>query len=209
MVCAVVFFMSCGGSERTWTEVAVTARVEPASPLTTRSGWTLEPRRAVLHLESLRFSEAHVALAWWRTALLGVARAHPGHGDDGAAVGELLAPLSLDLTSTQSLTWGAATVLTGDVHSLKLALASPGLELEGVATRGAERIEFAHTFFPSGALEVPCEQTLDASGRTLTLSLDVAHLLSRLDFTSSDGVTEGLARGVVDSAAWHLEWSAP
>lgn len=196
---------SCG-AERTWTGASVTVRAELPAVLTTRSGWVLEPRRAVLHLEALRLSEAHVALAWWRTALLGVANAHPGHGDDGAAVGELIAPMVFDLTSAQSLTWGNATTLTGDVHSLNVALAAPGVELEGVATRGAERVEFAQQFLPSSALPVPFEAQVGPAGGALTLSLDVAHLVSRLDFTTNERAAEGLARGVVDSAVWRVEW---
>lgn len=211
---------ACGGTERTRRTfpVEVTAK---AAPLVTDSGWAVTLSSARMQLEALRFFEGKVVLArrapWWQGLLVANAWAHPGHYVPGEALGELVAPLEVDLLASSPTPWGTASAVTGEYGSAQLALGGKGLVLAGTATKGGTTVDFSAEFLPPAALEgVRFEQVMTTAEGTVQVLLDLQVVLSRVDFSSvgssakpldpSSPAFNGLGRGVEDTTAWVLTW---
>lgn len=212
--------VACGGTERTRRSFPVEVTAKSAA-LVTDSGWAVTLTKATLHLEALRFFEGKVALArrapWWRALVVSDAWAHPGHYVPGEALGELVAPLDVDLLATAPLSWGTASAVTGDYGSAQVTLGGAGLVLEGVATKDTARVEFSTAFLPPAALEgVRFEQVMTTAAGTVQVLVDLQAVLSRVDFAAvgsgakpldpSSPAYNGLGRGVEDTTAWVLAW---
>lgn len=192
-----------------------------AAPLTTDSGWTVTLTRATAHLETLRFYSGqaqHVRAApWWRSLLVSTAYAHPGHYVQGEALGEVLTAVDVDLLAATPTFWGTADAVTGGYGSAQVGYAAGGLEVEGVATKNGQTVEFAATFTPPAPLEGASfsHEMTTAAGRVL-VQVDLAVVFSRIDFAlvgsgakpldTMSPAFNGYARGVEDVSAYVTTW---
>jgi hypothetical protein len=202
-------------------EVVVAA---PTAPLDT--GWTVSNLSGTASLASLRFFTGKVLigqrvdpLSW----LISTAWAHPGHYMAGEALGEVLTPLEVDLSKPDVQPWGTANAVTGSYGSAQLTFAPTGITLKGTATKAGQTVTFdTGPFVPAAALEgVKFERELGTEPGTLRVTLDLAVLLSRVEFDKTnttpgaDGFTHfdpsspafnGLSRGVADTGSYALTW---
>ncbi len=215
-----VLLAACGGTERTRRTFPVEVSASSA-PLLTDSGWAVTLTKANAHLASVRFFAGKVLLAqrspWWRGLLIADAYAHPGHYIPGEALGELVQAADVDLLATTPTSWGTASAVTGEYGSMQLTFATGGLELEGVATKDTQRVEFTATFTPSGTLEgIRFERVMNTAAGFVTVLLDLNVVLSRIDFAqvgtrakpldSTSPAFNGLGRGVEDTGAYVTTW---
>jgi hypothetical protein len=140
---------------------------EPAQPTTNALGWSVALSKAylsvgplyyyrgdpVLSRRELRSHEKRNALAWFAGLVVPSAYAHPGHYIEGAAMGQMLTPTTLNLLGgTVNLADGQG--VTGDTNSAKFTWQSPpmgdqapALEghmvlTEGVATKDTVSLRF-------------------------------------------------------------------
>ena len=222
LVSSMLFLMACGGTEYTRRTFPLDVAGQRPVALVTDSGWSVTLNKATAHLASVRFFEGKVLVTrrspWWRSLLISEAWAHPGHYQAGEALGELLAPLELDLLSPGPVRWGEVDALTGSYGSVQLGFAEGGLELEGTATRAGETVVFAGRVQPEAALEgLPFDHEMTTAAGSVQLRLELQVLLSRVDFgrvgssAAPIDVTSpafnGLARGVGDTNGYLLTWT--
>lgn len=217
LIVSMLLLVGCGGTEHTRRTFPVEVMGKPGA-VVTDSGWSVALTTATAHLESVRFFEGKVLVTrrapWWRSLLVSEAWAHPGHYQPGEALAELLAPLELDLLATGPVRWGDASALTGSYGSMQLGFGAGGLQLEGVATRGAETVDFSAQYTPESALDgVAFDYELTTAPGTMQLHLDLQALLSRIDFAQVDGsitvdsvAFNGLVRGMGDINAYLVSW---
>lgn len=217
---------ACGGTAQTRRTFPVVVSTVPG-PLVTDSGWAVTLSSAQLSLASVRFFSGEALVRRgplpWRFDPLGwlvpSAWAHPGHYVPGAAMGELLQPLTVDLLAAET-PWGTADGVTGTYGSLQLSLGAEGLRLKGTATKGADSVVFdTGSFAPPAAIEgVPFSHVMDTSAGRVRVAVDLAAILSRVDFAlvgsgadpldPASPAFNGFARGVEDSSVYHATWEA-
>jgi hypothetical protein len=218
---------SCGASteqvRRTFPlEVVVKA---PSAP--TDSGWTLTDVQGTASLSSVRFFSGKVLITrrspldWF----ISTAHAHPGHYEAGAALGEVLTPLEVDLSRTEPVEWATANAVTGSYGSAEVGWAM-GVRLRGTATKAGQVVRFDTGFLtPAKPLSaIPFEHTMTTSPGRVRLEIDLGELLSRVDFAQTlstpdaQGVTtfdrgspafNGFDRGVTDTTSWRFTWQSP
>lgn len=207
-------------------ETAQSRRTFPVSieaateALVTDSGWTVRLTKAEASLASARFFAGKVLLSrrggWTGQRLAGLlwgtAHAHPGHYQPGAAMGELLAAKQVDLLAGAT-PWGHATGTTGEYGSLQLTLEAPGLRLAGSATRGDVTVDFETPAVARTLEGVRFEHAMNASDGEVRLRVDLAVILSRVDFSGESGLlreggaaANGFVRGVMDTSAYSATW---
>lgn len=218
--------MACGAStsqtRRTFpVEVVVVA---PTAALET--GWTVSGLSGSVALTELRFFEGQVLVARRFSPLellVSTAHAHPGHDAPGAAMGEVLTPLDLDLSKRDVVPWGEANAVTGRYGSATLGFGPAGVRVKGVATKAGRSVHFDSGVFaltkPLGGLRFEHEMGT-APGR-VRLEVDLGVLLSRIEFDQAgagpgpDGVVtfqpnsvafNGLDRGVTDTTSYRFTW---
>jgi hypothetical protein len=213
-----VLLLACGppAAVRRTFEVEVTS---VKAPLVTDSGWAVTLDRASFDFASLRFFGSP-AVAGWRRAeawLLGSAWAHPGHGAQGEALAEVLAPLTADLLADAAVSWGAAEAVTGDYRTATLGFGPGGVELAGRAERNGHVVPFSARVVPAAPLAgLPFSRTVTTSGRGVRLSVSLPGLLSRVDFSevgagaspldAASPAFNGIQRGVTDTSVYVLTW---
>jgi hypothetical protein len=225
---AISLLAACGDGTDSTTGKRVTlgARIE-AESLTFTNGyaWNVQVERALVSVGPLRYLEGAVvarrkplrgdALARWFT--VGTAHAHPGHYEEGGAIGEMLVPASVNLAlGPANLAAGAG--ISGNALSARFSFQSPpegqfaadlGTSVaivEGVATQGAESRPFRASASVDDVLEagapaiVGCELRDGSVQSDGVVTLDV-HLnvwLDQVDFAlvpaSTDGTKVDLAR---------------
>ncbi len=211
--------LSCTGTEsvRVTFPVEVTAKSEQ---LTTTSGWNVTLTSATAELSAIRFFSGdalEVRAPWWRNALVGTAYAHPGHYEEGDALGELLAGLTVDLLASEPVAWGTADGVTGDIRSQELTFGAGGLSLEGVAEKDGTQVAFAVQHTPSSPVSgAKFEHTLTTAKGTAHLQLDLQRILTQVDFAQTGSSAEpidetspawnGYVRGVTSAAAYLTTW---
>jgi hypothetical protein len=151
--------------------------------------------------------------------LIGSAWAHPGHYVAGAALGELLQPVEVDLLAPET-PWGDAAAVTGTYGSAQATLGAKGFRLQGSAVKGAQTVVFdTGDVMSSTAIEgIPFAHVMDTSGGQVRIAVDLAAILSRVDFAQVgagasplDGTSpafNGFVRGVKDSSAYVVTWEA-
>jgi hypothetical protein len=218
---------SCGASteqvRRTFPlDVVVKA---PTTP--TDSGWTLSDVRGTASFASVRFFEGQVLVTRRTTPLdwlVSTAHAHPGHYEAGAALGELLQPLEVDLTAREPAPWGTVSAVTGRYGSVELGWAM-GVRVQGTATKGAETVRFDTGLLSPGKplSAIPFEHTMTTAEGRVRLELDLGVMLSRVDFgktlatPDAQGVTtldrgspafNGFDRGVTDTSSYRFTWQS-
>lgn len=188
-------------------------------------GWTVTFSEATLPIETLRFYTGKVLLSrrfdpWsW---VVGTAWAHPGHYVAGEALGEILAPKTIDLLAPAPQVLGVANATTGEYGSLEFKIGAPGIHLKGSATKGPDTVRFDSTaFVPARAIEgIKFDHLLGAQTGAVRVAVDLADVVARCDFAragtaGADGVAvfaldqeafNGFARGVQDTGAYLVTW---
>ena len=223
LVLSCLVLAACGGTERSAITFPVTVKGNTAN-LVTDSGWTVTLSKATAHVEALRFFEGKVLLSrrsppWWDGLLISTAYAHPGHYIPGEALGELIAPLDVDLLAATPASWGTAAGVTADYGSAKVTFGGTGVELTGTATRDGQSVAFSGTFLPAIEIEgIKYEATMTTTPGAVEMAIDLSVLLSRIDFSlvgssaspldPTSPAFNGFARGVEDTSAYvitHLE----
>jgi len=160
--------------------------------------------------------------------------AHPGHYQEGEALGEALDQRVFDLLDPDGAALGTMQAVTGTCHSARVGLgtaeagladgerlAGHALLLRGVASRGDERIPFEGWLDVDLYVEgIEVELDVDEAPGHLLVEVDLERWLRRVDFaTASPGegdepaaVVEGtqahnaLTRGVDNTLAYRLRW---
>jgi hypothetical protein len=213
-----VVLSACGGTERSRRTFPVEV-VAATSGIVTDSGWSVSLTKASLRFEAVRFFEGKAVISraapWWKQALISEAWAHPGHYVPGEAVGEWVGALDVDLLKTDTLEWGTASAITGDIGSAQLTLGA--LVLEGVATKDGASVEFSVTSMPELPLEgIPFEHVLTTAAGSVQLEVRLPVLLSRVDFSRvgasakpldmTSPAYNGVVRGLVDTSAYGFTW---
>ncbi len=198
------------GGKRLSLEVRVLSSKE-SSGFTNAAGWRIQLSKALAATGPIAFYERPASLAAYRRkahelGFLSIrsAWAHPGHGADGDAIGELLSPSSVDLLTGGSL--GIASALSGTVRSASVSFAAPAtgpfanelgafaLVLEGTAERGTELRAFRATIPLDelrGALGRPeilgctVEGASIASNGVMRLEVKLGQWFDQVDFTDA------------------------
>lgn len=224
----VLFASACGATteqtRRTFPlEVVVSA---PTAALDT--GWAVTNVSGQASLSSLRFFTGKVLISERFDPLslfISTAHAHPGHYMAGDALGEVLAPITIDLSKRDPQAWGTANAVTGSYGSAQLTYAMTGFRLKGTATKGAQSVAFdTGVFTPTAPLEgLKFDHEMNAAAGTVRMTVDLGVLLSRVEFDktntqpNTEGVTvfdpaspafNGLDRGVIDTGSYTLSWQS-
>ena len=126
---AVIGF-TCGCSEAPNTggeRVTLATRVEleekARAPFTTGLGWEVTIDEAYVSIGELRYFEGDPVTAW-RWLEIESAHAHPGHYQEGGAVGEMLEPTSVDLLASPVET-ALGKGVTGVASSARFSFHAP------------------------------------------------------------------------------------
>lgn len=191
-----------------------------ASTFEADDGTAITVTAASLTLSDLRLEappETAAAARSW--SLLGTAHAHPGHDEAGEVAGELTGTWTLDLLAGEPHL-GDADCYEGETATARVQVEpEPATLLEGVAVVAGQERPFSLALAPDADVHaVPFVATLDADAppQALTLSVDLAHALSFIDWSTADSDGDGrlttadgdLANtalfGVVSSATFSL-----
>ena len=212
--------VGCGGVGRERTRFPLSVSASSTAGLVTDSGWAVQLTRARASFDAVRFFEGKVVLArsrpWWRGLIISEAWAHPGHYVPGEALGELVAPLEVDLLGAP-VPWGDVQALTGEHGSMQLTFAPAGLELAGTATKGGQTVTFTAQFTPPIALEgIRAEHVVSLARTPAEVRIELGVLLSRIDFSLTGTSTapldpnspafNGLGRGIEDTSSYLITW---
>lgn len=191
LIC-VVCLSACAVEDRLSLTTPVTARALADEPLSPAPGVTVTLTEATVTVADLRL-EAPPAVAW-RPRLVSTAYAHPGHDPAGGVAGELLGEWRLDLLG-EDLPLGEARCYEGPIATARLGLRpTPALVLAGVAdVDGVER-PFTLTLTPDQevtGLPLEAELRAEAPPAGLSLSVDLHHGLSFIDWRAPDADADG------------------
>ena len=212
--------VACGGTEHTRRTFPVTVAAK-TSPILTDSGWAITLTEAKASLASVRFYTGKVLLGRRfnpMDLIISSAWAHPGHYQQGEALGELLVPLEADLLSGSTTSWGTASAVTGEYGSMQLGYGTAGLSVKGTATKDSTSVAFAATFTPAAPLEgIKFEQVMTTAPGTVAITFDLNVVLSRMDFSQigasaapldpASVAFNGFARGIEDTTSYLTLWS--
>lgn len=195
----------------------------PTTPLET--GWTVSDVSGSIPLTGLRVYEGRVLVADWSplSLLISTAHAHPGHYVPGESVAEVLAPVTLDLSTRENVRWDVANAVTASYGSAQLELGAAGVRLTGTASRNDQTLRFdTGVFTPDAAITaIPFEHEMTTEPGRLLLTVDLAVLLSRIEFDKglavpdAEGLTRfdrasqafnGFERGVTDTSSYRFTW---
>jgi hypothetical protein len=221
-LCFSLAVMACGGTSRTRTTFPVEVAAVGREGLTTDSGWAVTLTKATVSLGAVRFFTGKVLIGrrfdpWsmvWSTAW-----AHPGHYQQGEAVGELVQNADIDLLEGP-VAWGTANAVTGDYGSMQLTYAAQGLRLAGFATKAGQRIDFeATTMMPAKPLEgIAFDRVMTTEKGVVRVAFDFNVILSRVDFSAigmsaapldpASPAANGLNRGLLDTTAYRVTFDS-
>jgi len=170
--------------------------------------------------------------------LLPRAYAHPGHYQEGAAMGEVLDQRVLDLLAPEPTRLGLMKAVTGECHSAQVGIGTAdvgiagaesleghALLLRGVATReDSEAIRFQAWLDLDVYIEgIAFEHEIDDQPGRIVVEVDLQRWLRRVDFATAEPgdtpespalLSEGtqahnaLMRGVDNTLAYQLRWEA-
>lgn len=219
--CLALTLVGCGGvaQKRRTFPVEVIGKLPSGA---NDDGWTVTSvTKATLRVEALRFFTGKVLISRRpRFEFISSAWAHPGHYMEGDALGELLTPVDVDLLAAAPVELGVANAVTGEYGSLQLSLGA--LEVEGVATKGAETVTFDSTVYtPTAPIEgVKFDKALQDEEGRVHLDVNLGTWLTRIDFSTAGapgagGVSafpadseayNGFVRGVLDTSAYEVSW---
>jgi hypothetical protein len=235
LVCGVLVEACGGAGSSRRIRFAVEVSSLSATDLPNDHGYTVEIREAKLALAALQFFAGDPLFAGTssvdRSALRRIAalaatplaRAHPGHYQEGEAMAELNVQQTIDLLSPVPTALGQANGVTGRYGSLRLTLAptaaqAPTISLGGVARKGESIVAFsADLVLSESIVGIAVEETLEGDNQRVRLTVDLAKWIEQIDFSLLVGTSEtatlvegtqahnGLVRGVRNTAAYRCE----
>ena len=196
----------CGGEEgpsRTGFEVQVAGR--GGSSLQNDFGYRVELTEARLHLGPIHFFSGEPLFSvrapdeGWPARLarrlLGerLAHAHPGHYQQGEALGEVLSRKTVDLLGPAPTRLGIAEGITGAYRSARVAYAPAAdnaghaAHLRGVAHKGSDAVAFVGDLDVSEEIAgIACTAEVGAAGGTMQVAVELAQWIARIDFSLLD-----------------------
>lgn len=205
-------------------------------PPTGTDPWTVTLDEAWAALGPIYLFEGEPLLGrLFETLVIPRAMAHPGHYQEGEALGEALDQTVVDLLDPEPLRLGIMNAVTGECHSAQVGIgtAEPGIDeieqleghallLRGVARREEEQIPFEAWLDVDLFVEgIAFEHDIDESPGHLLVEVDLTRWLRRVDFataTLGDSADEvatfkdgsqahnALTRGVDNTLAYHPRW---
>jgi len=220
------------------TFVAGTGGAEPFEndPPTGDGPWTVRLDEAWAALGPVYLFEGEPLLTQlYHRLVLPRAFAHPGHYQEGAAVGEALDQRVVDLLNPEPTLLGPMNAVTGECHSAQVGLgtASPevsGAELlgghallvRGQAARGDELVTFeAHLDEDLYVEGIAFEHEIDTAPGHLLVEVDLQRWFHRVDFgtaipgasseepatfTEETQAHNALSRGVDNTLTYRFSW---
>lgn len=123
------------GGKRVTLATRVTLEAAARAPFSTSLGWQITLDAAYVSIGELRYFEGDPVTAW-RWIEIRSAHAHPGHYQEGGAIGEMLEPASVDLFSTPTDLAGGEGV-TGVASSARFTFHAPPVGPAASALGGA------------------------------------------------------------------------
>lgn len=217
----------CGSTtgERISLATRVAAQEGIAAPFENDYGWSVKLTRADVSIGELYYFEGPPVVAslspaprlapaprfdWRRALAIPSAHAHPGHYTEGDALGQMLAPETVDLTAESTL--ADAEAVTGHYESARFSFQSPPegdlaarmdghvVWVEGEATKDGASVLFRATAGEADILNadgnpyvegcVFAITDIEASG-TVTLTIHPAVWLDQVDFGALPPAAEG------------------
>lgn len=198
--------------------------------------WTVELDEAWVALGPIYLFEGDPLLGrLLERLIMPRAFAHPGHYQEGEAMGEALDQVVVDLLEPEPTRMGSMNAVTGEVRSARIglgtaedglaeaeALEGHALRLRGVASRADEAVEFEAWLDVDLYVEgVAFEHEVTEEPGRLEVEVDLTRWLRRVDFaTATPGDEPGapaslddgsqahnaLSRGVDNTLAYTLRW---
>lgn len=195
--------------------------------------WTVSLEEARVAIGPVYLFEGDPLLAsLYHWLVMPRAFAHPGHYQEGEALGEALDQRVVDLLDPNPTILGPMNAVTGQCNSAQVGLgtAEAGLEgaelleghallLRGTATRGGDDVPFEAWLDDDLYVEgVAFEHDIDTSSGGLRVQVDLTRWLGRVDFSSLTVVDDlavfeegtqahnALTRGVDNTLAYRLSW---
>lgn len=211
-------------SETSGKRVTLATRIElePAAraPLTTALGWEVSIDTAYVSIGELRYFEGDPVTAF-RWLEIPRAHAHPGHYQQGGAVGEMLEPTSVDLVATP-IEIAVGQGVTGVASSARFTFHAPAVgpaagelagavaRVTGTATQGTLVRPFAVSASETDVFDASGQPivegctfsagAIDGDG-TVVVTLRPSVWLDQIDFSlvpeSTDGAPVELAPGEI------------
>lgn len=198
----------------------------PEARLLLADGSSLELQEARLTVADLRLERPVEKQALrWNPLQPTQALAHPGHEFSGNVAGELLGTYTLDLLG-EPTTLGQAQLYTGQFATAQLHLPGetqgPILTLAGVREYDGARLPVTLTLsleYEVHGISFEHDITPDSQAAQLVLELDLAHMLSFLDWSAGDENQDGeltledpsvynpLVFGVSSTPSYRITWS--
>jgi hypothetical protein len=208
------------GGERVTLATRVELEEKARAPFTTGLGWQVTIDEAYVSIGELRYFEGDPVTAW-RWLEIGNAHAHPGHYQEGGAIGEMLEPTSLDLLASP-VEIAVGQGVTGVASSARFSFHAPPTgpavselggaiaRVVGTATKDALVRPFAVSALEADVLDTEglpqvegCtfeDGGVDGDG-TVVLVLRPSVWLDQVDFSlvteSADGAPVELAPGEI------------
>jgi hypothetical protein len=212
---------ACSDGSTSGKRVVLATTVGPAAgtaaPFTNANGWEIRLDRALVSVGALHYFEGASLFSRYAppAQLFGVRKAfaHPGHYQEGAALGQMLVPSSVDLVKGDaSLADGDG--ITGPFRSARFTWGTPAAGplaadlgpsvalVEGTATKGAETRRFSFAADTAdvadaanlprveGAAFAPEPTNVEGDG-TITVRIAPAVWLAQVDFADVPVSTDG------------------
>jgi hypothetical protein len=196
----------CGGAEGpARTSFGVEVAGAGGSSLQNDFGYRVELTEARLHLGPIHFFSGDPLFSGrapdegWPARLarrlLGVrlALAHPGHYQQGEALGEVLSRGTVDLLAAAPTRLGTAEGITGRYGSARVAYAPAAdnaghaAHLRGVAKKGGESIAFMGDLDASEEVAgIACAAEVGTTGGTMQVGVKLEQWIARIDFSLLD-----------------------
>ncbi|MEZ4405078.1 MAG: hypothetical protein R3A52_01120 [Polyangiales bacterium] len=200
---AVVCGAHCGDPDTGRYRVRFTAAVRGSgADVSTSLGWAVHLDTAKMVVGALRWYEGPPlfgARLWRRLTAPSVAWAHPGHYVPGEALADMVTPRVVDLLAAGGSSVGAVDGVNGTPLSGHVVLQGAGASLgesaagfdggtvllEGSATKDGQTVRFVARPAILNTVEgVPAHGVLDAAQRGWTVTVDLAHWVDRMDFST-------------------------
>lgn len=232
--CALITLAAAGcGETEERIRVDLTLKAEGSrGAILTTNGWAITLEQAELHAGPVRFFEGAPLFGrsvaprrwyeWLAPAVIPSAHAHPGHYVAGEALGDVLAPTTIDLLSPAPTSLGAGNGVSGQYNSAEVTL-SPAADLgatsariSGAATKGGRSISFSTAVAGPETIRGIAFGAEVTAAASVVLTVDLGAWVGRIDFDALPAGTATVAftletqgynafqRGLVSSAAYQF-----